>query len=131
MLALGALACLLRYRLVESAEVARLCETAHALPCELRHLTVLGFITGNIFGWAIGVFGWVALAATAAAIAWKKLPLAWLAASTGLIAVVLYCFVPGALALLVGCLRLVRLQSAGATPGDEYRGAQGQVHRQP
>lgn len=127
----GALAYLLRYGLVESTEVAHLCETAQALPCTLRHLTVLGFITGNIFGWPIGIFGWVALAATAAAMAWKKPAWAWLAATTGLVAVVLYCFVPGALALLVGCLRLVRWQADGAMPGHKHGRAQAQVHGQP
>ena len=130
-LVFGAAACVLRYGLVESTDVARVCDTGQALTCELRHWTVLGFITGNIFGWPIGIFGWVAMAATALALSWKKFPLAWLATATGLVAVVLYCFVPGALALLVGCLRMVRLQSSRATPGDQHRATEGQVHAQP
>lgn len=130
-LVVGAIAAGLRYGLIESADVARICETSHALSCDLRHLTVTGFITGNIFGWAIGIFGWVAMAATVLALRWQKLPLAWLAAATGLFAVILYCFVPGALALLIGCLRLVRLQAAGPTPVDQHRAAERQVHAQP
>ncbi|WP_430391505.1 hypothetical protein [Dyella sp. 20L07] len=130
-LAFGAVAYALRYGLVESTDVARVCETGHALTCELRHWTVLSFITGNVFGWQIGIFGWVAMAATVLALIWKKLPLAWLATATGLVAVILYCFVPGAFALLVGCLRMVRLQSASATPADQHRATKGQVHAQP
>ncbi|RDI98604.1 hypothetical protein DVT68_08750 [Dyella solisilvae] len=130
-LAVGAAAMALRYGLVESPDVARACETSHALACQLRHLTVLGFITGNIFGWPIGIFGWIALAATVLALVWQKLPLAWLATATGLFAVVLYCFVPGALALLVGSLRLVRLQAGGAAPGDQHRPTERQVYAQP
>jgi hypothetical protein len=130
-LVVGTTAAALRYGLVESADVARMCEASHVLPCQLRHYTVNGFITGNIFGWPIGIFGWVAMAATALALVTKRLTLAWLAVATGLFAVILYCFVPGALALLVGCLRLVRLQSGGATPVDQHRTAKRQVQAQP
>jgi hypothetical protein len=130
-LVVGAVAAFLRYGLVESADVARLCEASHVLACQLRHETVAGFITGNIFGWPIGIYGWVAMAATVLALRWQKLSLAWLATATGLFAVVLYCFVPGALALLVGCLRLVRLQAGGATPIDPHRNAERQVQAQP
>ena len=56
---------------------------------------------------------------------------AWLAAATGLFALILYCFVPGALALLIGSLRLVRLQSTTAAPLDPYRGGKRQVQAQP
>lgn len=130
-LVVGAIAVVLRYGLVESADVARICETSHAFSCDLRHQTVTGFITGNLFGWPIGVYGWVAMAATVLALFWQKLPLAWLATASGLFAVILYCFVPGALALLLGCLRLVRLQAAGATPVDQHRTTHRQIHAQP
>jgi hypothetical protein len=131
MLAVGAIAAALRYGLIESADVARLCEATHDVSCDLRHLTVTGFITGNIFGWPIGIFGWVAMAAAVLALRWQKLPLAWLAAATGLFAVILYCFIPGALALLIGCLRMVRLQATGATPVDHHGAADRQIHAQP
>lgn len=131
LMALGAMPLLLRYGLVESPEVARVCETGKTLACELRHLTVEGFITGNIGGLRIGIFGWVAMAATALALWRTRVLTAWLAAATGLIAVVLYCFEPGAVALLVGCLRLVRAQAGGSTPGDQRGGTQREIHAQP
>lgn len=131
LLALGALPLLLRYGLVESPEVARVCETGKTIACDLRHITVEGFITGNIGGLRIGIFGWVALAATALALWRTRVFTAWLAAATGLVAVVLYCFEPGAVALLVGCLRLVRAQSNGAAPGDQRGSAQREIHAQP
>lgn len=130
-LAVGVVAAMLRYGLIESADVARVCENSHVLSCDLRHLTVTGFITGNIFGWPIGIFGWVAMGATVLALCWPKVPVAWLATATGLFAVILYCFVPGALALLIGCLRLVRLQATGAAPVDQHRAADRKVQTQP
>ncbi len=130
-LAFGAAAMWLRYGLVESTDVARLCETSHVLACQARHLTVLSFITGNVFGWQIGIFGWIALAATALALWRVRVLTAWLAAATGLFAVVLYCFVPGALALLIGCLRLVRAQADGAAPRNEHGSAHREIHAQP
>lgn len=130
-LVVGGIAAALRYGLVESTDVARLCETGKGLTCELRHWTVMGFITGNIFNWPIGIYGWVAMAAAALALVWNKPMAAWFAAATGLFALVLYCFVPGALALLIGCLRLVRLQSTAAAPFDPYRSGERQVQAQP
>lgn len=121
----------LRYLLVESPEIARVCDTGHSLACTVRHATVLGFITGNLGGLRIGVFGWVALAAMVLALWRPGVATAWLAAATALFAVVLYCFEPGALALLVGCLCLVRAQSGRASPGDQGRHAQREVGAQP
>lgn len=126
LLAVAAIPLLLRYGLVESPDVARVCDTGTTLACKVRHLTVLGFITGNIGGLRIGVFGWVALAAMLLALWRVRVLTAWLAAATGLFAVVLYCFEPGAVALLVGCLRLVRAQSGGARPGEQH----GTTHRE-
>jgi hypothetical protein len=131
LIALGAVPLLLRYGLVESPEVSRVCETGRTLACELRHVTVTGFITGNIGGLRIGVYGWLALAATVLALWRASVFTAWLAAATGLFAVVLYCFEPGALALLIGCLRLVRAQAGGATPGQQRGPAEHQIHAQP
>ncbi len=131
LLAIASVPLLLRYLLVESPEVARVCDRGHTLACSLRHATVLGFITGNIGGLRIGVFGWTALAATALALWRPRVATAWLAAATGLFAVVLYCFEPGALALLVGCLCLVRVQSGRAPPPHQRRHAQGEVGSQP
>ncbi len=81
----------------------------------------MGFITGNIFNWPIGVYGWVAVATAVLALVWNQSIAAWLAAALGLFALELYCFEPGALALLIGCLRLVRLQASAAAPIDQHR----------
>jgi hypothetical protein len=130
-LVIGGVAAGLRYGLVESADVARMCETSQALTCDVRHWTVLGFITGNIFNWPIGIYGWLAMAAAVLTLMWNKPIAAWLAAATGMFALVLYCFVPGALALLIGSLRLVRLQSTTTAPLDPYRSGKRQVQAQP
>lgn len=136
LIVIGAAAFALRYGLVESPDVAHLCDTSSALSCDVRHITVLGFILaplqlGASFSYQMGIYGWVALLATAFALFWKHPFTAWFCAATGVIAVVLYCFVPGALALLIGCLRLVRLQSGGTAPLDHHRTGAGQVHAQP
>lgn len=131
LIALGAVPLMLRYGLVESPEVGRLCETGKTLACGIRHATVMGFITGNIGGLRIGVYGWVALAATVLALWRTSTFTAWLAAATGLVAVVLYCFEPGALALLVGCLRLVRVQTGGAAPRDQRGAPEQEIRAQP
>ena len=120
LIVIGVAAYALRYALVESPDVANACETSLTFECSARHVAVMGFILGRTFGYQMGIYGWVALAAAALALGWKKPFAAWLSAATGLVAVILYCFAPGAFALLIGCLRLVRLQSTGATPSDSY-----------
>jgi hypothetical protein len=77
------------------------------------------------------VYGIAALVATALALAWKRPWLAWLAAALGIVALQLYCFESGALAVLVGCLRLIRLQADGLSPRRPHRHDQQQVHTQP
>lgn len=131
LIVIGVGAGVLRYGLVESADMAHTCEAGQALACKIRHLTVEGFILGGVFGYQMGIYGWLALAAAALALIRKKAFFAWLAAATGLVALLLYCFAPGAFALLVGCLRLVRLQSESAAPLDQHRAGEGQIHAQP
>lgn len=133
---LGAIAYALRYGLVESVDVAHLCDTARSLTCDARHAAVMGFVLAPLrmsasYSYQMGIYGWVALAAAVLALCWKHPFAAWLSAATGVVAVVLYCFAPGAFALLVGCLRLVRLQSDGATPLDHHRTGGREVHGQP
>jgi hypothetical protein len=100
----GALAVVLRYELIEPAAVVQLCESGHGPAwCGLRQWLVLGFL-GNVYGIA-------ALAAAALALAWRHAWIAWLAAAIGAFALELYCFEAGALALLIGCLRLLRIQA--------------------
>lgn len=133
---IGAIAYALRYGLVESVDVAHLCDTARSLTCDARHAAVMGFVLAPLritatYSYQMGIYGWVALLAAVVALSWKKPFTAWLSAATGLIAVVLYCFAPGAFALLVGCLRLVRLQSAGTTPLDHHGASGREIHGQP
>lgn len=120
----GAGAATLRYGLIEPAAIGHLCDGAATAPawCQGRQLLVLGFL-----GYG---YGWAALALALLALVWKHPASAWLAAAAGLLALQLYCYEAGAFALLVGCLRLLRLQ-AGATPADEDGNGQRQVQPQP
>lgn len=120
--AIGALAAWLRYGLIESPQLAPLCVAAQG-PwwCDARQWLVLGFLDN--------VYGITALLAAAWALVVRGALSAWLAAALGLFALVLYGFQTGALALLVGCLCLLRVQArrqpaAQHRPGD--RGAQPQ-----
>lgn len=114
----------LRYGLIEPAAMAQQCGGGHG-PwwCRWRHWLVLGFLHD--------IYGIAALAATALALLRKYAWLAWLAAALGVIALQLYCFESGALALLAGCLRLLRLQTARLAPVEQHRPRQQQVQSQP
>jgi len=124
LLLVALLAACLRYGVIEPATMAQQCGGGHA-PwwCRWRQGLVLGFL--------YDVYGIAALLATALALLWKRAWLAWLAAALGIIALQLYCFESGALAVLVGCLRLLRLQATRALPVDQHRHGQQQVHSQP
>lgn len=121
---IAALAAWIRYGLIEPAAIGHLCEAAATAPawCQGRQLLVFGFL-----GYG---YGWAALACAALALVWKHPASAWVAAAAGVLALQLYCFEAGAFALLVGCLRLARLQ-ADAAPGDEDGDGQRQVQTQP
>lgn len=108
-LATGAGAVWLRYGLIEQPALADLCTRA-APPwwCGTRQALVLGFLHG--------VYGAVALVATALALLRRSRALATLAAALGAFALVLYCPESGAFALLAGCLRLVHLGGERLTP---------------
>ena len=99
----GVLSTALRYGAVEPSAVVQLCESGHG-PwwCSARQALVLGFL-GNGYGIA-------ALMAAALSLIWKQPWAAWLAAAIGAFALQMYCFEAGALALLIGCLRLLRIQ---------------------
>jgi hypothetical protein len=114
----------LRYGVVEPGSMAQQCGAGHA-PwwCPWRQALVLGFLHN--------VYGIAALIATALALLWKRRWLAWLAAALGIVALQLYCFESGALAALIGCLRLIRLQADGLPPRRPHRHGQQQVQSQP
>jgi len=100
----------LRYGLIEPPSMAQLCTAAQAPAwCALRQALVLGFLHD--------VYGVIALVAAVLALLRRSRALAWLAAALGAVALQLYNYEPGALALLVGCLRLVHSQGTGSNVG--------------
>ena len=117
----------LRYGLIESSAIGAVCGSGHGPAwCLWREWLVLGFLHN--------VYGVAALLAAAAALAVPRFWLAWLAAALGVFALLLYGFETGALALLIGCLRLLRLQApagAGAPGIEQRRPRQREVEPQP
>ena len=106
----GLVAAWLRYGLIEPPAMAQLCTAAQAPAwCALRQALVRGFLHD--------VYGVIALVAAVLALLRRSRALAWLAAALGAVALQLYNYEPGALALLVGCLRLVHSQGAGSNVG--------------
>ena len=104
----GLVAAWLRYGLIEPPAMAQLCTATQAPAwCALRQALVLGFL--------YEVYGVAAICVAVLALLRRSRVLAWLAAALGAFALLLYCYEPGALALLIGCLRLVHLQGAGST----------------
>ncbi|WP_329741691.1 hypothetical protein [Dyella sp. A6] len=100
----GLLAAWLRYGLVQPPELAHRCTAGNGPAwCLLRQWAVTGFLTY--------AFGWAALAAAVLALCWPRIIAAWLAAALGAFALLMYCPEGGALALLTGSLRLLRLQA--------------------
>ncbi|WP_266170958.1 hypothetical protein [Dyella subtropica] len=120
----GLLTAVIRYGVIEPSDMAHLCDGAATNPvwCPWRQAVVLGFLN---YG-----YGWAALVVAALALAWKHPFTAWLAAAVGLFALQMYCYEAGAFAVLVGCLRLLRLQ-AGTLPGDEDGQGDNEVQTQP
>jgi hypothetical protein len=118
----AAFAAWLRYGFIEPPQIAHQCDGG-AGPgwCAFHRFLVVGF---NSYG-----FGYAALAATVLALAWRLPLTAWLAAALGFAALLLYCADAGAVALLIGALRLLRSQAQGLPPGQ--RDGQGQGHAQP
>jgi hypothetical protein len=100
----GVAAAVVRYRLVEPSAVVQLCMSGHG-PwwCGVRQAIVLGFLHN--------VYGIAALIAAALSLLWNRPWTAWLAAALGVFALEMYCFEAGALAVLIGCLRLLRMQA--------------------
>ena len=101
----GLLAWWLRVGLIEPPALAHQC-TAHGGPawCPLRTFAVQAFVH---YG-----YGYAALLAAALTLCWSQTFTAWLAAALGLFALIMYCPDGGALALLIGFLRLARHQAA-------------------
>lgn len=102
LVAVGLFAAWLRYGVIEPAGMAQQCAPGEASPawCGARQWLVLGFLNNS--------YGLAALATTALACVWRRPGTAWTAAALGFVALQLYCYQSGALALLVGCLLLLR-----------------------
>jgi hypothetical protein len=127
LLAFGFVAAGLRFHLIESTAIADLCGSGQYSPwCNTRRLLILGF---HHHAYDVSVYGVAALMAAALALWSRQVWIAWLAAVLGVFALQLYCFEPGALALLIGCLRLLRLQSL--PPGEQHRQREQQIQSQP
>ena len=93
----------LRFQVIESPVVTHLCNAGPApFWCAGVQFVIAGFVSGG--------FGYAALAAAALALLWRRALSAWLAAALGLVALNLYCYEAGALAVLIGCLCLLRMQ---------------------
>jgi hypothetical protein len=102
---IGLLSTWLRYGFIEPPALAHMCDDLAHQPssCGIRQFIVIGFNTYS--------FGIAALVATVLALVMKNPAMAWLAAALGMFAVIMYCYNAGAIALLIGCLRLLRLQA--------------------
>lgn len=99
---------------IEPAAVAQHCLAGAAtLGCHARSWAVIAFTSGGVAG--------AAIASAALALVWRHPAPAVLAVLCGGIAMVLYRAEPGAAALLVGVLRLARVQADRRTPGDHHR----------
>jgi hypothetical protein len=122
---IGLLSAWLRYGFIEPPVLAHMCDDGNKpSSCGVREFIVIGF---NNYS-----FGIAALIATALALVMKKPAVALLAAALGMFAVIMYCYYAGALALLIGCLRLLRLQADRMpAPGDQYGYGNRQVKTQP
>jgi hypothetical protein len=93
----------LRYGFIEPSDMAHACD-GEGGPwwCGTRTLVVQGFLNYT--------YGYAAVLMALVALFWRSALPAVLAASIGVIALQLYCYEGGALALLIGALRLVRVQ---------------------
>ncbi|HEY4292379.1 hypothetical protein [Luteibacter sp.] len=96
-------AVLTRYAFIEPPYMAHACDAqAAAWWCGLRNAIVRGFLDNG--------YGYAAVLAALLALFWRHAFAATLAVCLGVVALQLYCYEGGALALLVGTLRLVRVQ---------------------
>lgn len=102
-LAVAGLATVLRYAFIEPQRFAYVCEGGHG-PwwCGVRTLIVQGFLS---YG-----YGYAAVIAAFVALFLRSTVTAVVATALGAVALQLYCYEGGALALLIGSLRLVRVQ---------------------
>lgn len=124
LLGVGLGATAVRFGLIESSVIGQFCSGHNPWWCSVRTALVHGFLHN--------VYGVAALIAAALALVSRRLALAWLAAALGVLAIQLYSVETGALAVLIGSLRLLRLQAdACGAPVEQDRQRQQQVQSQP
>ena len=124
LLVVGLGAAALRFGLIESSTIGQFCSSHDLWWCSVRTLLVLGFLHN--------VYGGLALIGALLALLSRRPALAWLAAGLGVFAMQLYCVEAGALAVLIGSLRLLRLQAdARGAPVEQHRQRKQQVQAQP
>jgi len=126
MILVGLFAAWLRYGFIEAPALAHLCEDGNPPAwCGAHQLVVIGF---NSYGYGIA-----AIIATVLALLANKPWLAAVATTLGIFALVMYCYDAGAIALLIGSLRLLRLQAnrTVVTPRHPHGRGDGQIHAQP
>ncbi len=103
----GALAMAARYLLIQPAEIAHACDASSATwLCSLRMAVILSYARYEL--------GYLALVASLAAIVWRNRVTSTSALVIGCAAIVLYCYEPGAVAMVVGALVLARSAQARA-----------------
>lgn len=109
--AVALVAGVVRYGFIEPSDLGHACDAKDG-PwwCGPRNVIVQGFL-----GYG---YGYAAVLAALVAVFWRNTFSAVLAASLGVIALQLYCYEGGALALLIGSLRLVRVQVGADPVGD-------------
>ncbi|MES2312008.1 MAG: hypothetical protein V4566_06895 [Pseudomonadota bacterium] len=113
----------LRYSLIESHAIGQQCDAVNAPAwCSGRQWLIVGFL--------YHAYGAAALLAAALSLLSQRPWLAWLAAALGAFAFELYDFEIGAVSLLIGSLRLLRLQ-ARVAPVEQHRRRQQHVQSQP
>lgn len=121
-----AIAIWIRFGLIENGTVANACFALHggAPGCVVR--------MGAIAAAQRGGFTLAAVLAMVLALLWKHPLTAWLAIAAGGVALTLYSDEAGAAALLIGVLRLVRVQlDARGGPGQQHRRREQQVAERP
>lgn len=123
LLVVGGATAWLRYGLIQPSAMAAWCsDVGSPWWCTLRQWLVLGFLHD--------VYGVAALVAAAFALFSRRLAVAWVAAALGMFALEMFCFEAGAFALLIACLRLLRVQ-AGTPPAAQDWPRQREVQGQP
>jgi hypothetical protein len=113
----------LRYGFVQSPEIAHQCGSGGPSWCGF-HRYIVVFVNNNGFGIAAAL-------AAALALIWHHTYSAWLAGVLGVVALTLYNYEPGALALMIGSLRLIREQARLLTVGERNGEGNGKINHQP